>query len=193
MRTEAAQGRMKLTLGGGERPGPVCDGAFVGPADRPPLGDEHRQLVEESSDPHGRLPVLMVGGGGPAWGDGETDNRHGGEGPLDVPVSTASGLDVVQLPSVGGRMPAMVIMPTAESLSTLTGSLTATGLDRIVSNMKSTSLDLTMPTLSLSDSRELIPTRQNLGMRDAFVGNADLSGRSPAPLVVTNVVPKAVP
>jgi serpin B len=112
-------------------------------------------------------------------------------GPLDVPVSTASGLDVVQLPYVGGRMAALVIMPTAELLSTLTGSLTATGLDRIVSNMKPTSLDLTMPTLSLSDSHELIPTLQNRGMRDAFASDADLSGVSPAPLVVTDVVQKA--
>ncbi len=112
-------------------------------------------------------------------------------GPLDVPVSTASGLDVVQLPYVGGRMAALVVMPTAGSLSTLTGSLTATGLDRIVSNMKPTSLDLAMPTLSLSDSHELIPTLKDLGMRAAFANGADLSGMSPAPLVVTDVVQKA--
>jgi len=112
-------------------------------------------------------------------------------GPLDVPVSTASGLDVVQLPYVGGRMAALVIMPTAESLSTLTGSLTAAGLDRIVSSMKPTSLDLAMPTLSLSDTHELIPTLKTLGTRAAFASNADLSGLSPTPLVVTDVVQKA--
>jgi serpin B len=112
-------------------------------------------------------------------------------GPLDVSVSTGSGLDAVQLPYVGGRMAALVIMPTSGSLSNLTGSLTVTGLDRIVSGMKPASLDLAMPTLSLSDSHELIPTLQNLGMRDAFVSSADLSGLSPTPLVVTDVVQKA--
>lgn len=112
-------------------------------------------------------------------------------GPLDVPVSTASGLDVVQLPYMGGRMAALVIMPRAGSLSALTGSLTATGLDRIVSSMKPTTLDLAMPTLSLTDTHELIPTLKTLGMRAAFSRSADLSGMSPAPLVVTDVVQKA--
>ena len=112
-------------------------------------------------------------------------------GPLDVPVSTSSGLDAVQLPYVGGRMAALVIMPTSESLSDLTSSLTATGLTQIVSGMKPTSLDLAMPTLSLGDSHELIPTLQNLGIRDPFVGSADLSGISQTPLVVTDVVQKA--
>jgi|NGEPerStandDraft_6_1074524.scaffolds.fasta_scaffold29157_2 serpin B len=112
--------------------------------------------------------------------------------PLDVPVSTASRLDAVQLPYVSGRMAALVIMPTSGPLSNLTSSLTPTGLDQIVSGMKPASLDLAMPTLSLSDSHELIPTLQNLGMRDAFVSsNADLSGLSPTPLYVTDVVQKA--
>lgn len=112
-------------------------------------------------------------------------------GPLDVSVSTTPGMDAVQLPYVGGRMAALVIMPMMGSLSNLTGSLTATALDQIVSSMKPTSLDLAMPTLSLSDTHELIPTLKNLGMRDAFDSNADLSGMSPASLVVTDVVQKA--
>jgi len=112
-------------------------------------------------------------------------------GPLDVLVSTASGVDAVQLPYTGGHIAALVIMPTSGSLSNLTGSLTAAGLDRIVSGMKSSSIDLAMPTLSLSDTHELIPTLKNLGMRDAFDGDANLSGMSPVPLVVTDVVQKA--
>jgi len=112
-------------------------------------------------------------------------------GPIQVPVSTASGMDAVQLPYEGGRMSAMVIMPTSGSLSDLTGALTPTGLDRVVAGMKSTALDLTMPTLSLRDTHELIPTLKNLGMQDAFDTNADLSGMGPTPLVVTDVVQKA--
>jgi serpin B len=112
-------------------------------------------------------------------------------GPIQVPVSTASGMDVVQLPYKGGRMAAMVIMPTSGSLSDLTGALTPAGLDRVVAGMKPAALDLTMPTLSLSDTHELIPTLKNLGMQDAFDTNADLSGMGPTPLVVTDVVQKA--
>jgi serpin B len=110
--------------------------------------------------------------------------------PIQVPVSTASGMDAVQLPYKGGQMAAMVIMPTSGSLSDLTGSLTSAGLDRIVADMKPTALDLTMPTLSLSDTHELIPTLENLGMQDAFNSNADLSGMGPTSLGVTDVVQK---
>ncbi|MGO8871254.1 MAG: serpin family protein, partial [Acidimicrobiales bacterium] len=52
-------------------------------------------------------------------------------GSLDVPVSTGSGVDAVQLPYAGGRMAALVIMPTSGSLSDLTGSLTPIELDRL--------------------------------------------------------------
>ncbi len=83
-----------------------------------------------------------------------------------------------------------VIMPTAGSLSDLTGSMTIAGLDRIVSSLKPMSLDLAMPTLSLGDSHELKPTLQSLGMRDAFAAGADLAGLSPTPLLVTDVVQK---
>ena len=110
--------------------------------------------------------------------------------PLEVPVSTVSGLDTVQLPYSGGRIAALVIMPTSGSLSDLTGSLTTADLDRIVSGMKPTSLNLAMPALSLGDTHELLPTLKDLGIRDAF-DHADLSGMSPAPLVVTDVVQKA--
>lgn len=111
-------------------------------------------------------------------------------GPLEVPASTAPGLDAVQLPYRGGRMAALVIMPTAGTLSDLTGSMTIAGLDQIASNLKPMSLDLAMPTLSLGDSHELKPTLQSLGMRDAFADGADLSGLSPTPLLVTDVVQK---
>jgi serpin B len=113
-------------------------------------------------------------------------------GPLDVRVSTASGLDAVQLPYAGGRMAALMIMPTSGPLSSLTGSLTVAGLDRIVASTVPTSLDLSMPMLSLTDSHELIPTLENLGIRNAFEGtSADLSGLSPTPLYIYDVVQKA--
>lgn len=111
--------------------------------------------------------------------------------PLDASVSTGAGVDAVQLPYKGGQMAALVIMPTKGTLSDLTASMTSTTLGHLVSSLKPTSLNLTMPKLSLSDSHELIPTLESLGMRDAFDGSADLSGMSPSPLVVSDVVQKA--
>jgi serpin B len=111
---------------------------------------------------------------------------------LGASVSMGSGVDAVQIPYRGGHMAALVIMPTTGTLSDLTDSLTSTSLGRLVSRLKSTSLDLTMPTLALSDDHELIPTLESLGMHDAFdPDSADLSGMSPSPLFVTDVVQKA--
>jgi serine protease inhibitor len=88
-------------------------------------------------------------------------------------------------------MAALILMPTSGSVSSFTGSLTPSGLNRIVAGMATTKLDLTMPTLSLKDSLELIPTLQQLGVRDVFQEDANLSGLSPTPLQVTDVAQKA--
>ena len=112
--------------------------------------------------------------------------------PLDVSVSTGLGVNAVQLPYVGGRLAALVVMPTSGTLSELSRSLTSVGLDRIMSNLKPTSLDLAMPTLSIANTSELIPTLKSLGMRDVFdTGRSDLLAMSPAPLHVTDMVQKA--
>jgi serpin B len=89
-------------------------------------------------------------------------------------------------------MAALVIMPTSESVSELSASLSQSVLAHLVSDLNPTSLDLTMPSLSLTSSHDdLIPTLQSLGIRDAFdVQRADFSNMSPTPLVVSAVAQK---
>jgi serpin B len=113
-------------------------------------------------------------------------------GPLSVSAFAGSGVDEVQLPYQGGRMAALVIMPTSESVSELSASLSQSVLAHLVSDLNPTSLDLTVPSLSLTSSHDdLIPTLQSLGIRDAFdVQRADFSNMSPTPLVVSAVAQK---
>ncbi len=97
-------------------------------------------------------------------------------GPLDVDASVGPGADVVQLPYVGGRFAAVVVMPTAGSISGFVHGLSAASLDRLLSGMQATTVDLTMPSLSLADTTDLIPPLQAMGMTDAFSEtDADLS------------------
>ncbi|MGH9079822.1 MAG: serpin family protein, partial [Acidimicrobiales bacterium] len=111
--------------------------------------------------------------------------------PLEVSASLGSGADAVQLPYRGGRMAALVIMPTTEPVSQFSASLTPANLGHLVTALAPTTLDLAMPSLSLHDSHELIPTVRSLGVQDAFEGGrADFTGMTSTPLVVTDIVQK---
>ena len=108
--------------------------------------------------------------------------------PLSVPVTTGPGVDAAQLPYVGGRLAALVIMPRSGSLPGFVASLTTARLQQIVSSLEPTSVDLTLPELSLQSDNHMVPVLQGLGMNDAFdPDRADLSGISRRPLVVTAV------
>jgi serpin B len=110
--------------------------------------------------------------------------------PLEADAYMRSGVDAVQLPYKGGRIAALIVMPKSQSISQFSASLTTAGVDHLVSDLTRTALDLTMPSLSLQDSHELIPTLHRLGMQVAFDASADLSGMSSAPLVVSDIVQK---
>jgi serpin B len=112
-------------------------------------------------------------------------------GPIHVSAFMGSGVDGVQLPYGGGRMAALVLMPTSESILEFSASLTQAHLAHFVSTLAPTSLALSMPSLSLSSTHDLVSTLKTLGMRDAFdANNADLSGMSATSLFVTDVVQK---
>ena len=113
-------------------------------------------------------------------------------GPLDLSIAIGSGVEAVQLPYVGGRMAALVIMPTGQSLPTFTASLSPSALGRLVTGLAPAAVDLALPSFSLSDSHDLVHTLKRLGMRDAFSpASADLSGMAAVPLVVNDVAQKA--
>jgi serpin B len=112
-------------------------------------------------------------------------------GPLDGSAFVGSGVDAVQLPYKGGRLAALIIMPTSQSISEFSASLSQAGLAHVVSNLAPSALDLAMPSLSLTASHELVPTLKSLGMEDSFdAGTADFSGMTPTPLTVTDVAQK---
>jgi serpin B len=100
-------------------------------------------------------------------------------------------VDGVQLPYSGGRMAALILMPTSQSISEFATSLTQERLSHFVSTLAPTALALSMPALSLSSSNDLVSTLKTLGMSDAFdASNADFSGTTATPLVVSDVVQK---
>ena len=111
--------------------------------------------------------------------------------PINVLVSTRAELTAVQLPYAGGRVAALVMMPTARSVWDLAGSLTSASLSRYISGLVPAAVNMAMPTLSLSDSHGLVPTLQALGMKDAFTGSADFSDMVSVSLAVTDVVQRA--
>ena len=111
-------------------------------------------------------------------------------GPLAGSAFVGSGVDAVQLPYRGGRLAALIIMPTSESIAEYSASLTQADLAGVVSRLAPSALDLAMPSLSLSASHELIPTLRSLGMEDAFDGSADFSRLTPTPLFVTDIAQK---
>jgi serpin B len=117
---------------------------------------------------------------------------HSAGDPLNALAFVGSGVDAVQLPYRGGRMAALILMPTSGSISDFSASLAPAGLGKLVSSLAPTAIDLTLPSLSLSDSHELIPTLTSLGMRDAVdPARADFSTMVSAPLFVTDVAQKS--
>jgi serpin B len=113
-------------------------------------------------------------------------------GPLNVYSFIGSGVDGVQLPYKGDRMAALILMPTAGSLSGFVASLTQARLGHFVSALTPSAVSLSMPALSLSSPNDLVSTLKALGMSDAFdATKADFSGTTATPLVVSDVVKKA--
>jgi serpin B len=82
----------------------------------------------------------------------------------------------VAIPYEGGRYQAIVVQPNAKTLTSYLDGLDAAGLDRVVASLHSSTVDLTMPSLSLSATTSLNDPLSALGMATAFGPAADLSG-----------------
>jgi serpin B len=110
---------------------------------------------------------------------------------LKVRATTDAADAVVQLPYAGAHFSAVVVMPKSASLGRFVDTLTVGGLHDLISHLKTTTLRLRLPSLTLTDSHTLNTALQHLGLRDAFSRAADLSGVSPTPLRVKSVLQKA--
>lgn len=132
-----------------------------------------------------------------AFEAGSTEPFHTSAGTtVPVPAMTAqAGVDsetspaetAIELPYAGGRFSALILEPTG-ALAGYLSQLTPARLDSIVSSLRSEQVDLTLPSLSLSNDISLVRPLSALGMALAFAPNADLSGISPEATHVNAVV-----
>ncbi len=101
-------------------------------------------------------------------------------GPWKLPAYIGNGVTAVELPYVGGRFVADVIMPTSETIGAFVASLTPATLTSIDQQLTPINLNVTMPRFNIASSESLIPILEALGMTDAFTAAADLSGIEPS-------------
>jgi serpin B len=108
---------------------------------------------------------------------------------IDASLRTelAAGYTAVEVPYAGGRFSALVVEPSG-SMRSFLASLSAGQIDSIVSTLGPERVELTMPTLSLSDNLSMQPTLTGLGMGEAFAADADLSGISAEASSVGDVI-----
>ncbi len=97
-----------------------------------------------------------------------------------------SSYEAVQLPYAGGRLAALAIMPTAQSLPAFVSTLTIAGLAHIAATSNQP-VRVSLPRFRVEDYVNLNATLQALGMPLAFSDLANLSAMSPIPLEVQSV------
>jgi len=96
---------------------------------------------------------------------------------------------MVELPYAGGEQSMVVILPTADGMSSLERNLNSQILHSWLSQLRPCSLSLYLPRLRLADHFELKDSLSEMGMPDAFDGNADFSGiAESASLRISHVV-----
>jgi serpin B len=106
----------------------------------------------------------------------------------ELPASTTSKYDAVELPYKGGRFAALAIMPTEGSLDQFVQGLDAQSLGDIAAGLETGTVQLQMPKFTTTSTLNLNGPLTAMGMGDAFSGQADFSALSPTPLQVTQVV-----
>ncbi len=106
---------------------------------------------------------------------------------MTVPNGTWRGATTVELPYAGKRISALVVMPEHQSLPAYVRALKAASVTALVKHLRSTPVDLEMPSFTLSSGNKLNSALGAMGMPLAFSGGADLSRISSLPLYVQAV------
>lgn len=86
------------------------------------------------------------------------------------------GYQVVNLPYQQAGMSMLVILPDEGAFADFEGGLSAEQLDEIITSLNPERVNLTFPKFEFEQSVGLSNILRNLGMTDAFTGNADFSG-----------------
>ncbi|OLR95419.1 serpin family protein [Actinokineospora bangkokensis] len=132
---------------------------------------------------------------------GGTDDQpfHAPGGDVTVPTMHLSehleykalrGWRVVHLPAEGG-VEAVVLLPD-DDLADAEARLTPDLLDQLLTEPRQAQVDLSLPKLSLRTQAELSTAVHSLGVETVFGDEADLSGISPDPLAVEDILHEAV-
>jgi serpin B len=95
-------------------------------------------------------------------------------GPLEANVTPS--VTAVELPYRGGKYSALVISPRQESLPKYLAGWSVAGLQSLVSGMRRSTVDLSLPSFSVQSSTSASTVLQRLGMTDAYSSAADFSG-----------------
>lgn len=96
--------------------------------------------------------------------------------PATFGYTEGSGYQAVTLPYVGGRLAFTVLLPSGDSVAPLLGTLRAGGLPAVLSAVRPTPLDVSLPKFTVSSGLDLRGTLSGLGMPTAFTDRADFSG-----------------
>jgi serpin B len=87
-----------------------------------------------------------------------------------------SGYQAVELPYQGRQLSMLIILPDKGKFDSIEDSLDSIRLRKITGNLEVVNISLIMPKFAFTSDFKLKPTLSNMGMSDAFTGNADFSG-----------------
>ncbi|XP_067134364.1 iripin-2-like [Centruroides vittatus] len=110
------------------------------------------------------------------------------------PYASFPGFQALELPYKGEEISMIILLPDKyDELQQLESRIDADELKNIFSNMYPIKVDIKFPKFKMEDFKELKGSLSNLGMRDAFTGQADFSGiNGKKDLYISSVLHKAV-
>ena len=103
-------------------------------------------------------------------------------------------LQIVELPYVGGVLSMIVFLPKeVDGLARLEAILAPDSLSEFLNNRKPAQVEVSLPRFQISHDVRLAGVLKEMGIADAFNGNADFTGLSPAKgIFVADIFHKAV-
>jgi serpin B len=106
--------------------------------------------------------------------------------------ASGSGYQAVELPYDGNQLAMDIILPDASQYKTFEAALNYQQVNNIIRNLKYSEVDLSMPKFNFQSQFGLKQTLSNMGMPEAFSGQADFSGMDgKKDLSISDVIHKA--